>query len=84
MTANNICPMERLQKLAVSDSGFVFDPQTGQSFSLNGTGLRSLNLLKKGTSIEDTAQCLAQEYGVTAEVASTSVEAFLLQLERYL
>jgi PqqD family protein of HPr-rel-A system len=84
MTVNNICPTERLRKLAVSDSGFVFDPQTGQSFSLNGTGLRSLNLLKNGSSIEDTATCLSQEYGVSPEVASTSVEAFLLQLERYL
>lgn len=84
MIANNICPSERLKKLAVSDSGFVFDPQTGQSFSLNGTGLMSLNLLKKGASVEDTANCLSQQYGVTYEVAATSVEAFLLQLERYL
>jgi hypothetical protein len=83
-TVSSPCRPERLQKLAVSDTGFVFDPQTGQSFTLNSTGLMSLNLLKKGTTVENTAACLAREYGVSVEVASSSLEAFLVQFGRYL
>ena len=80
---DNLC-CERLQRLAVSDTGFVFDPQTGQSFTLNSTGMISLNHLKRGDSVEDTARSLAEIYGVSIELARTSVEAFLLQMGRYL
>ena len=78
------CYRERLQKLAVSDTGFVFDPQTGQSFTLNGTGMLSISLLKRGSTVEQTAMSLAETYGVSIELARTSVEAFLLQIGRYL
>ena len=29
---------EKLSDLAISDKGFVFDPYTGSTFSLNATG----------------------------------------------
>lgn len=74
----------RLQKLAVSPTGFIFDPQSGRSFSVNHTGLRTLELLKDGKGSTDTAQTLAGEYNVPVEVAEGSVESFLLQLGRYL
>lgn len=75
---------DRLSRIAVSDTGFIFDPQTGQSFTLNRTGLVTLSHLKRGSTIDETADQLARQYGVTEEVALNSVEAFLLQLGRYL
>lgn len=75
---------QKLAKLAVSESGFLFDPETGQSFTLNKTGLATLNQLKRGSSIEETASYLSQNYMVTVEAAMNSVEAFILQLGRYL
>ncbi len=79
-----ICVDGRLAKLAVSETGFIFDPQTGQSFTLNQTGLLALDLLKRGNSLEMTAQYMSDEYEVTMDVASSSLEAFLYQLGRYL
>lgn len=75
---------ERLLQLAISDTGFVFDPQSGQSYSLNRSGLLTLECLKRGSSIERAAECLCEEYDVTPELAVSSIEAFLLQLRRYL
>ncbi len=75
---------QRLSKLAVSDSGFLFDPVSGQSFTLNHTGLATFNRLKSGASIEDTASFLASEYSLSHDIALTSVEAFLIQLGRYI
>ena len=75
---------QRLNKLAVSESGFLFDPETGQSFTLNRTGLVTLNHLKRGSSIEETAALLAKDYRISLETAMNSVEAFLLQLGRYI
>lgn len=38
----------RLHELAISDTGFVFDPTTGHTFSVNPTGLVVLRALKEG------------------------------------
>jgi hypothetical protein len=37
-----------LRSLAVSDTGFIFDPRTGHSYSANATGLAVLAGLKEG------------------------------------
>ena len=79
-----MCKDGRLAKLAISETGFIFDPQTGQSFTLNQTGLLALDLLKRGNSLENAAQYLSDEYDVPMEVAASSLEAFLFQLGRYL
>lgn len=38
----------RLQDLAVSETGFVFDPHSGATFSTNASGLTILRALKDG------------------------------------
>ncbi len=78
------CTSERLQQLAVSDTGFIFDPQSGQSFSVNDTGLFVLQQLKRGIAGDTAAEILAEDYGVPIELSTSSVQAFILQLERYL
>jgi hypothetical protein len=75
---------DRLVRLAVSTSGFVFDPQTGQSFSLNHSGVTALEALRRTKSREEAAHTLAQTYNIPVEVALTSIDAFLTQLGRYL
>jgi hypothetical protein len=42
--------MQRLKDLAVSESGFLFDPWTGLTFSLNPTGRFILERLREGLS----------------------------------
>lgn len=74
----------RFQKLAISQTGFVFDPQTGKSYTVNHTGLVTLELLKNGASKTETAEELSNQYNIPVEIAETSVESFLLQLGRYL
>ncbi len=75
---------KRLSSLAVNEAGFVFDPQTGQTFSLNQSGIVALSALKEGVSIEAAAKALTDNFEVSLDVASCSVEAFLMQLRRYL
>jgi hypothetical protein len=42
----------RLKKnIAVSESGFVFDPNTGDSFSLNKIGLEIVESLKQNPTV---------------------------------
>ncbi len=75
---------ERLHQLAISETGFIFDPQTGQSFTVNQTGLFVLDGFKKGQDTDSVSHNLSEACGVPIELAQSSVEAFVLQLERYL
>jgi len=75
---------DRLKQLAVSDTGFIFDPQTGQSFTVNKTGHLVLAMLKNSATTEDTARELAERCDKPYELVLCCVEAFIMQLNRYL
>ena len=71
----------RLRDLALSDSGFVFDPLTGHTFTVNCTGQLTLRCLKDGLGPEDTAQRLAEEFDFDQdEDPARDVRDFMLQL----
>lgn len=53
-----------LERLAVSESGFVFDPFSGHSFTVNETGLEILRSLQQGTDFSVLQDRLADEYDV--------------------
>lgn len=82
-TQSKINP-QRLKQLAISETGFVFDPQTGQSFTVNSTGQLVLGCLKENDKLEDAAKQLALACDVPLELSLPSVEAFVMQLSRYL
>lgn len=73
-----------IDRLAISPSGFAFDPETGQSFSVNETGLAALAELRSRRSPAEVARSLATEYDVSEDVALAGLEAFLGQLRRFL
>ncbi len=55
----------RLKKnIAVSESGFVFDPGTGDSFSLNRIGLEIIELIKTGKSENEIVSDLLEKYDI--------------------
>lgn len=53
-----------LHELAISDSGFVFDPYSGTSFSTNAAGLVLLDCLKNGDSRADIITALRDAFDV--------------------
>ena len=56
---------KKLQDLAISDSGFVFDPYTGNTFSVNPSAKLILDALKSG----------AERAGILATLREHFVEA---------
>jgi len=71
----------RLPDLALSDSGFVFDPLTGHTFTVNLTGQFALRCLKDGMSSEETATRLGETFAIDdGEDAGRDVQDFVLQL----
>jgi PqqD family protein of HPr-rel-A system len=53
--------------IAISDSGFVFDAGTGDSFSLNNTGLEIVRLIKGGKDFPEIIQKVSEKYEVDEE-----------------
>lgn len=71
----------RLRDVAVSDSGFVFDPYTGLTFSVNPTGKTILDFLREGASPEDVERALAEAYDIApGDDLARDVREFILQL----
>ena len=56
---------QRLRELAVSESGFVFDPVTGFTFSVNGTGLCILAQLREGKDADAVIEALHDAFDAT-------------------
>ena len=75
---------DRLPALAISANGFAFDPRSGQSFTVNHTGIATVELLLQNGSVEDTVDELSRQYDVPADVVLGAVEVFVRQLARYL
>ncbi len=71
----------RLRELALSDSGFVFDPLTGHTFTVNPSGLFILRLLKDGVAEAEVAAKLVEAFDIEAgEDPLRDLQDFILQL----
>ena len=57
--------MESLQRLAISESGFVFDPESGHHFTVNETGKLLLRRLQKDSNLAALLDELSEEYAVS-------------------
>ncbi|MBM4167733.1 MAG: PqqD family protein [Ignavibacteria bacterium] len=73
----------RLKSLALSDSGFIFDPSTGQTFTTNETGLDIIRLLKEEKSVEDILAYIEQHYDGKSDVIFRDTTQFLAQMKTY-
>ncbi len=63
----SLIPSAIVKRLALSESGFVFDPVSGQSFSVNETGLAMLRLAQVEDDMTKLLGKLAQQFDATAE-----------------
>ena len=75
--------MGHLQQLALSDDGFIFDPTSGQSFTVSDTGLFILKGLKQGNSTDQIAQALMEVYDVNSDEAHHDTLDFVLHLKNH-
>lgn len=76
-------PLASLQRLAISESGFVFDPASGHNFTVNETGLSILRQLQKSIELEPLLERLANEYDVPTRELERDVQEFASVLRDY-
>jgi hypothetical protein len=80
MNKSESIPHARLSRLAINEEGFVFDPQTGESFTVNTSGGMIIKFLAKGSSKEEIAEALVEAYNIKLNDAHSDVRDFVDQL----
>lgn len=75
--------MIKLKKnIALSESGFVFDPTTGDSYSVNQTGSRIIEYLKEGLSDVQIVDKLNDTFDSGKELIQKDLDDFLNHLKQ--
>ena len=69
--------MQRLRSLALNPDGFAFDPTTGESFTVNATGLAILEGLREGASPLELVGRLTEDFEISESDATRDVDDFL-------
>jgi hypothetical protein len=71
---------QKLLDLAVSETGFVFDPYTGTSFNTNTSGRTILNCLKEGQGRDQLLMALQDQFEVGNEDLNRDLDEFIYLL----
>jgi hypothetical protein len=75
--------MKLLKNIALSDTGFVFNPSTGDSFSVNPIGLSILRDLQAGKSESEIKNNLFNQFQIDKETIEKDVYDFLKMIEQF-
>jgi hypothetical protein len=75
--------MKLNKNIAISESGFIFNPTTGDSFSLNEVGLEILELLKEEKTIDQITTHFTNQYEIDASSFEKYFYDFVGMLKHY-
>jgi hypothetical protein len=75
--------MKLKSNIAVSEAGFVFNPLTGESFSVNQTGALVLALIKENTSLEQIHDAIKEHFSSEHHSVEKDLRDFILILKEY-
>ena len=77
-------PFMKLKKnIATSEAGLIFNPGTGDSFSVNNTGSEILALLRENKSQKDISEMISLKYEVEKIQLEKDLDDFFSQLNDY-
>lgn len=71
---------EVIKRLAVSESGFIFDPVSGKSYSANSSAMSILKILQRTTDVGEITSIITDEYDVLSSMAERDILDFSVNL----
>lgn len=71
-----------LKELAISESGFVFDPRSGATYSLNPTARAVIDGLREGMSLERLVEHMQRKFDATTDEVRNDLLDFVQTLRR--
>jgi len=73
--------MKIFNNIAISESGFIFNPISGDSFSTNSVGLEILKLLKEEITKNELTSSIIERYAIEKSTVERDLEDFIMILE---
>ena len=70
-----------IERLATNDSGFIFDPATGSSFTANKTAVFIIRQIQEGIELKEIAQRLIEKFDDANGDVEHDVEDFIEHLK---
>jgi len=71
------------KNIAISETGFIFNPLTGDSFSVNETGLFVLHMLQEGKETESIMERFRERFELDKNSAEMDLSDFFTMLKSY-
>jgi hypothetical protein len=75
--------MKLKKNIAISESGFVFDPTSGESYSLNRIGIEIVDYLKQDKSFEEIRDTMLDKYDIDAVSFEKYYYDFINRLQEF-
>ena len=75
--------MKLKENIAVSESGFLFDPNSGESFSVNSAGKEIIKLVSEGNDPEKIEKIIMDKYEIDASAFNRYMDDFAHTLRRF-
>lgn len=69
--------------IAISDSGFIFHPATGETFTVNSLGSKIINYIKDDLEFEEICSKITDEFEIDEQTVSKDLNDFLNQLKNF-
>lgn len=75
--------MKLKKNIATSEAGLIFNPGTGDSFSVNGIGIEILTMLKDNKSQKEIIDLFSSKYDAEKNQLERDIDDFFEQLTEY-
>jgi hypothetical protein len=75
--------MKLKKNIATSEAGLIFNPGTGDSFSVNAIGNEILSLLKENRTRQEIIDSVSEKYFTEKNQLEKDLDDFLSQLNEY-
>jgi len=73
--------MKIKRDIAISDSGFVFNPASGESFTVNNIGIELFNYIKEGIPYEKIRDLMLEKYDTNEATFEKDYQDFTSVME---
>lgn len=75
--------MKLKKNIALSDSGFLFNPSTGDSYSVNPIGMDIIRQLQQGTADDKIIDHITKQYMIDKASVEKDLYDFKIMLGNY-
>ncbi len=75
--------MKIKSNVAVSESGYVFNPSTGESYSINPIGIEIFNMIKESKTFEEISGEMLSKYNTEVDTFEKDYQDFIAFLKQY-